>query len=120
LADPDYDLTGRENEMTEDEAKKKWCPHVRLTATDAEWNDNRPAENGRGLSMQCLGSDCMAWRWFSYDNDRRYIAACYSCVREQGINYVDAANYVDANRKKFGLPIKPFHGYCGLAGEVKI
>ncbi len=32
--------------MTEDEAKTKWCPHVRM------------AEHGDF----CLGSDCMAWR----------------------------------------------------------
>ncbi len=36
--------------MTEDEAKKKWCPKAR--------------ENSRRVfSDSCIGSGCMAWRW---------------------------------------------------------
>jgi len=34
------------NVMTEDEARKKWCPEA------PEVDNNR-----------CIGSGCMAWRW---------------------------------------------------------
>jgi len=34
------------NAMTEDEARKKWCPEA------PEVDNNR-----------CIGSGCMAWRW---------------------------------------------------------
>lgn len=46
--------------MTEDEAKTKWCPMVRITATKGyEDVDNR----GQALGdYQCIASDCMMWR----------------------------------------------------------
>jgi len=34
--------------MTEDEAKKKWCPWVYLATTH---------------NINCCASDCMMWRW---------------------------------------------------------
>lgn len=37
--------------MTEDEAKTKWCPMVKLTITPVRLEDTR-----------CIGSDCMMWR----------------------------------------------------------
>lgn len=39
---------------TEDEAKMKWCPHDFINRS----NDN------------CIGSNCMAWRWVSYHRDQ--------------------------------------------------
>lgn len=58
--------------MTEDEAKKKWCPFVRFNApdgaTDALIINNRakraaPGETTNGQMCGCLASKCMAWRW---------------------------------------------------------
>ena len=44
--------------MTEEEAKKKWCPESRHSfdeQTGPGWNT--------GESHNCIGSRCMAWRW---------------------------------------------------------
>jgi hypothetical protein len=59
--------------LTEEEAKKRWCPFSRVATTNANspsWNrlSGRQKENGP-LTMQtpeatlCIGSQCMAWRW---------------------------------------------------------
>lgn len=47
--------------MTEDEAKTKWCPHVRFVDCEDRLYDNRPSSMQNGA--RCLASECMAWRW---------------------------------------------------------
>lgn len=54
--------------LTEQEAKTKWCPHVRClrgvvslgvamsAAANADYNDRHPEY------ARCIGSECMAWR----------------------------------------------------------
>ena len=85
--------------MTEDEAKTKWCPHVRLTATGdpvngGEWSTNR-ADQEIGLeTVSCIGSECMAWRRFKIGQHQE------SCGPQGGYKTV-----VD------------YEGYCGLAGK---
>jgi len=57
--------------MTEDEAKTKWCPMVRmqdLSNQDGEHCElvahNRSEDMLMALSgYTCLASDCMMWRW---------------------------------------------------------
>lgn len=46
--------------MTEEEAKTKWCPFVRLGETAIGSTYNRC---GPEASLYCIGSACMAWRW---------------------------------------------------------
>lgn len=41
------------SEMTEEEAKQKWCPHTQVA-------HGNMAEFGRA---NCIGSACMMWRW---------------------------------------------------------
>lgn len=64
--------------MTEDEAKKKWCPFARLAISN---RPNTPSLN-RILDVddpsiienltKCIGSDCMAWRVErTYSNGRQ-------------------------------------------------
>jgi hypothetical protein len=45
--------------MTEEEAKKKWCPNRIPNATSIK----------TAREASCIGSDCMAWRWDKYPKD---------------------------------------------------
>lgn len=60
--------------MTEEEAKKKWCPFVRV---DSEGN-NRSVNIGPHTTdlTVCVGSACMAWRWAGRLIDERVTGYC--------------------------------------------
>ncbi len=57
--------------MTEEDAKKRWCPFARAHwsgGVESEYQGNRFfAEDGvtSDPSTACLASGCMAWRWVS-------------------------------------------------------
>jgi hypothetical protein len=75
--------------MTEDEAKKKWCPLVRNNplAPDESYAGVTTRDNKPDYERNCIASACMMWR----EADR----------------VEDPENY--------GTYIPT--GYCGLAGE---
>ena len=82
--------------MTEDEAKQRWCPFVRMSPRSAI--DNRGSNHPNPGNVNCIGSACMAWR--ATDNE---IKANPESPVEHG-RARDASDYVSA-------------GYCGLAGK---
>ena len=55
--------------MTEDEARKRWCPFARnraIPCVDSEGNDVlivASDDEGEPLGSNCIASDCMAWHW---------------------------------------------------------
>lgn len=60
--------------MTEDEAKTKWCPHVRVIMIGSDDRFIGPANRAVDLDGQegslgarCIASACMAWRWSRRD-----------------------------------------------------
>lgn len=53
--------------MTEDQARAKWCPMVRHTCVSDDAAFNRDADNWAGVNLNCVGSDCMMWRWTEND-----------------------------------------------------
>ena len=88
---------------TEDEAKKKWCPHSRVLGTlvqpaapgAPDYTVAAGAQN-RGYAMdgplekcRCIGSACMAWRW---------------------VRALDPTLPIDH------APMKTEYGFCGLSG----
>lgn len=51
--------------MTEDEARKLWCPFARVTDHSGQ-PANRYGDDDKPLyiaGVQCLASKCAAWRW---------------------------------------------------------
>jgi hypothetical protein len=68
----------------------------------------------------CLASDCMAWRYRPHPADDQWIEAVRKASEEIGDtspNRMKAAKHVSQNRAKYGLPVIPTHGWCGLAGK---
>lgn len=56
--------------ITEDEARKKWCPYARILHpgdedTGAAIGYNRRTDSGWDDCGDnfCIASECMAWRW---------------------------------------------------------
>ena len=91
--------------MTEEEAKKKWCPVVHYTCND-KWlisPAGRKAifDEERSLVTvedNCIGSHCMAWRW-----QENIKSTTYNSVERSMIIFYET----DAK----------IYGYCGLAGN---
>lgn len=44
--------------MTEEQALKKWCPHIQIATDDDRCFDNR---GGGGDNFNCIASGCMMW-----------------------------------------------------------
>ena len=89
--------------LTEEQAREKWCPHVRYLAVFKGAEEkiacggpyNRGAKDS-GLNMsRCIASDCMMWRW-----DEK--------IRTHMWHWDEKKRGVVARR-----------GYCGLAGDPK-
>lgn len=111
--------------MTEDEAKTKWCPFVRValmrTGEDGEEHPvspayNRmhfdsghvPASDGSERETLCLGSQCMAWRWG--EGAQRWEDFPPGVMRVlPGYTGPSSGQMVD-------IPQGKREGYCGLAG----
>jgi hypothetical protein len=63
--------------LTEEEAKKRWCPHARIfqsNVSSLSFNRHLEIKNGNISRMldvppgaQCIGSKCMAWTWIDPD-----------------------------------------------------
>ncbi len=90
------------NNLTEEEAKTKFCP------VD-------------GLESYCVASGCAAWRWQPLMMDAAFIEAAKKAAIEIGDKTPSrskAVKRVEKNRAKYGLPVKPYRGRCGLAGPA--
>lgn len=80
--------------MTEEEARKKWCPMVRYAvAAHGEPFSNMPNER----AQTCAASLCMAWRWSQTQ-------------RKEFVQGHSAPQIVE-------IGISHEHGHCGLAGK---
>lgn len=92
--------------MTEEEAKTKWCPFVRITPETDNYNPitNRNVGTGdddtdMGKEVCCIGSRCMAWRW----------APVIPAFAPETHAIIDTPwKAADANQTD---------GYCGLVGK---
>jgi hypothetical protein len=90
--------------LTEEEARKKWCPHTRVFARGGDFHDsgltsaNRTGKGAKIAGSCCIASECMSWRW-GVQTDR---GTAYAFASEQ------MARNACAENDRLG-------GYCGLA-----
>ena len=71
-------------------------------------------------SGACISDKCMAWRWRPLQTDEAWREAVKKVAAEIGDTTPSkgkAAKIVTQNRAKYGLPDKPFQGWCGRAGK---
>ena len=66
----------------------------------------------------CVADLCMAWRWTPLSTrDPRWQEGMKTLIAEGKSNSAAAAAMLTpAMKKRFGVPLAPTHGYCGLAG----
>lgn len=75
--------------MTEEEARTKWCPHVRHTDSENDNTCNRAGVIETPMRWNsCIASDCMMWRGYPI----QYTKDCKNSTQQIG-------------------------GYCGLGGK---
>ena len=81
--------------VTENEAKKQWCPMERHKVTEA---------CATNINANCKGSGCMMWRWI--DKLTKTVSARAEAPDKEPIDHqwIETPN---TNRR----------GFCGLAGK---
>lgn len=104
--------------VTEEEAKKKWCPMVRCAGIDDDDEAVRGAGNCDVLSRnpedcRCIASDCMAWRWSGPQEYERPIQN--EKPGGDGWEENGFCEYANGREKKWKRPI-PRTGFCGVGG----
>jgi hypothetical protein len=87
--------------LSEEEAKTKWCPHVRLLEPYAEKTSMNRGNEDEPIGC-CLASECMAWRW----------GPCFWI--DPGETSEPKTRY--STDHKPGMELEPAKGFCGLAG----
>lgn len=99
--------------LTEEDARKKWCPYMGSETFAQQIHDIQPLPYGmgRGGSVspgsevhtyhqenRCIASGCMAWRW-----------------SEIATGWITK---MDGSRTAMGFETSNTAGYCGLAGKA--
>lgn len=98
---------------TEDEAKKLWCPMVREATMEGNNRD------GPEHYAVCLASGCAFWRWLPLTTAEPGWKEAMKTLIDEGMNNAQAAKEIQKpeTKRRFGLPEKPYRGFCGLAGR---
>jgi hypothetical protein len=88
--------------LSEEEAKTKWCPHVRHPGEGGTFNRGtqhgplNDHEHNAGTLCNCIASACMAWRWWDGE----------TLSHEPHSEY--GAQRIAPDQRR---------GYCGIAGK---
>jgi len=91
----------------EDEARTKFCPI-------GQW------KSSYDLMTYCRASECMMWQWqplLADDKFKEAVQRAAEELKDTSPARKKAVAYVVANRLEYGLPDKPYKGYCGLTGK---
>lgn len=125
LAESGYARSLMEDRMTEEEAKAKWCPFVRVAGRVTY---NRALNDSPVKHTACIGAACMAWRltpasdWVEqfvvFLRSGRSIDAIRLYRSEKGATLKDAKEFVDGVLDGTQpMPASQPVGFCGLAGK---
>lgn len=110
--------------MTEEEAKKKWCPHARFkfsALSDCPASNRDDGSDGcknpfLRSGTRCLGSECMAWRWSTAKETEAFLGLVRDRMKATGENFAKATQ---AALVENGETFVKTEGFCGLAGAPK-
>jgi hypothetical protein len=67
-----------DNRLTEEEAKKLWCPAARVATTFGPANriDHLSYTPDLGENTRCIASGCMKWEWVTTREDGANVGRC--------------------------------------------
>lgn len=105
--------------LTEEEAKARVCPHLPADRVHRTYQDGHREQRVERLP-RCLASECLMWRWQELLADEAFGEAVIKAaeeIKDTSPSRTKAARHVMQNRAKYGLPVVPFRGWCGLAGK---
>jgi hypothetical protein len=103
---------------TEEQARAKWCPHVRVSedgargvAHNTTLNIDTPNSIPQHIGT-CIASLCMAWRWAESQEEYRpgYSEGGMKLLPPEGEGWKEHGGGWTRTREQR-------IGYCGLAGE---
>jgi hypothetical protein len=100
--------------VTEEEAKTKWCPHVRAYGLPEFPAFNRHSDGSVDRATGCIGSACMMWRWGILPMQLHSFAAT------DGWDHVSAEDSEDGRElwlEPEAQQMARRRGFCGLAGK---
>lgn len=109
--------------MTEEEARTKWCPFAKSRVVECVNSDGDTEtsciQKGGKLTVSCIGSACMAWRWDQSRIGRNDAGLTkIEAIREYRAEHrSDLQTAKEAVERAWSEPKTV--GYCGLAGEPK-
>ena len=70
---------------------------------------------GDSPTKMCRGSDCAIWRWQPVMAEE--MKAAVAKAISEGRTHKEAVAHVAANRHDYGVPDRPYQGWCGLGSK---
>lgn len=106
--------------LTEQEARRELCPHMRHCVNEADVAN----QHGRAAVYEhslCQGARCrMAWRWQVQEQGlRSKIEAIRKHRGDTGASLVDAKNFIEARPHLYDQGAER-KGYCGISGRPEL
>ena len=102
--------------LTEEEAKTKWCPETRIhevrgagVYVNKPITDENPHGHANAASVMCIGSACMAWRWYGM---KVHADGSIYTTRE-AYRAASGLDQLSEKDKEAAVAV----GYCGKAGN---
>ena len=110
--------------LTEDEARKRWCPFARVIEGSFDPDlptyaaaVNRNLHESQRPHARCIASGCMMWRSTGPQHDTLAVAEIPEQEAKASAKGWHKTPDRDADGNKIWTKPKPEQGWCGLAGR---